>query len=206
MSRPGRAARELAALGITGCLHLVFEEILDLKLPFLLLAGSAWGGYLLLSARRHRGRLREWQLGWRSHGEGGRFLPWAFLAGVALLGTGAALRGTLAWDPHLPLVLLIYPAWGVIQQFLFQALLIRNLDRLLSSRAAVVILGALAFALVHLPDARLAGATFALGLALAPLYLRGAALLPLGVAHGWLGALAYFWILERDPWTEIFGA
>ena len=28
---------------------------------------------------------------------------------------------------------------------------------------------------------------------------------PLGLYHGWLGAFAYFWILERDPWQELFG-
>jgi hypothetical protein len=58
---------------------------------------------------------------------------------------------------------------------------------------------------VHLPDFRLATATFVLGLALTPIYLKWRNLWPLGIYHGLLGVLFYFWVLERDPWIEVFG-
>ena len=44
-----------------------------------------------------------------------------------------------------------------------------------------------------------------MGGAFAPLYLRDRTVLPLGVAHGALGALFYVWVLDRDPYAEIFG-
>ena len=46
---------------------------------------------------------------------------------------------------------------------------------------------------------------FTLGLLFTPLYLHRQSLLPLGVAHGWLGVLAYYWLLGRDPWLELLG-
>lgn len=48
-------------------------------------------------------------------------------------------------------------------------------------------------------------ATFMMGLAFTPMYLRHRNLWPLGIYHGWLGVLTYYWVLARDPWTEMFG-
>ncbi len=70
---------------------------------------------------------------------------------------------------------------------------------------AVVPVSAAAFGAVHVPNWPLAGATTVMGGAFAPLYLRDRTVLPLGVAHGALGALFYVWVLDRDPYAEIFG-
>ena len=64
---------------------------------------------------------------------------------------------------------------------------------------------AVLFSLVHVPDPQLMVATFVLGLAFTPIYLRWRNLWPLGVLHGWLGAFCYVWVLDRNPWQEVFG-
>ena len=48
-------------------------------------------------------------------------------------------------------------------------------------------------------------ATALLGLVFTPIYLRWRNLWPLGLYHGWLGALCYFWVIGRDPLLEILG-
>jgi membrane protease YdiL (CAAX protease family) len=120
----------------------------------------------------------------------------------------AALAGTLRLHAHLVPLLLLYPLWGLVQQFLVQALVAANLVRVrgaLGSRTAVVSVCAVLFGVVHLPDLALAVATFVLGVAFTVIYLRHRNLWPLGLYHGWLGAIAYFWVLARDPWQEVFG-
>jgi membrane protease YdiL (CAAX protease family) len=67
----------------------------------------------------------------------------------------------------------------------------------------VIPVGALLFGLAHWPDGVLMATTFLLGVVFIPMYLRWRNLWPLGVYHGWLGALMYFWILQRDPVAEI---
>jgi hypothetical protein len=37
------------------------------------------------------------------------------------------------------------------------------------------------------------------------IFLRWRNVWPLGICHGWLGVLFYFWVLGRDPWLEILG-
>jgi hypothetical protein len=108
----------------------------------------------------------------------------------------------------LPL-LLLYPIWGLIQQFLIQALVVGNLSRssgALASGWVVTAISAVLFGMVHLPEMRLTIATLLLGLAFTPIYLKWRNLWPLGIYHGWLGVFFYFWILRRDPWLEVFGS
>ena len=64
----------------------------------------------------------------------------------------------------------------------------------------------LGFAAVHVPDWPLCGATLVLGVVCCILFLRHRCLWPLGVLHGWLGAVFYRWVLARDPWAEFLSA
>ena len=70
----------------------------------------------------------------------------------------------------------------------------------------MLVLTALGFAAVHVPDWPLCAATAVLGLAVACLFFRHRNLWPLGVAHGVLGALFYRWVLHRDAWAEVMQA
>ena len=103
----------------------------------------------------------------------------------------------------LPL-LIAYPIWGLIQHFLLQALVAWPLAARWPSRTMVVLFVSVLFALVHWPDPFLMGATFVIALCFTPIYLRWRNLWPLGFVHGWLGVLAYYWLLGRDPWLELF--
>jgi hypothetical protein len=201
---PGsRRWSEVAAAVATGLLFLLFR-FSRLRGVFVAAAVSFWTGFVWHHARRDPAALRTW--GFRLD----TFRP-AFqaatafslpVAGVmALVGAG---RGTLRFPPHAWILMALYPVWGVIQQFLVQALIVRNLEGSLP-RAGLLLLGSCLFAIVHVPEAPLMLATFGLGLVFIPLYLRYRNLWPLGLYHGWLGTMFYLWVLGRDPWAETFG-
>ena len=125
------------------------------------------------------------------------------MAGIALS------HSSLSFHWHMIPLLLFYPVWGLIQQFLVQALVAGNLSGTSGVVGApwfVTIVCAGLFAVVHLPDLVLAICTFLLGLAFTPIYLKWRNLWPLGIYHGWLGVFVYFWVLNRDPWLEMLGA
>jgi hypothetical protein len=120
----------------------------------------------------------------------------------------AGPHGKLRFPPHAAWLFLLYPAWGLVQQFLVLAVVVGNLElvpALARRKGWVVVLGAALFAAVHGSDGWLVVATFLLELVLVPLYLRYRNLWPLGILHGWLGALFYLWVLGRDIWVENFG-
>jgi uncharacterized protein len=129
----------------------------------------------------------------------------ALLGAVAMTAIGAA-RGQLALHWHMLPLALLYPIWGIVQQFMIQGLVVANLAGAVRSRAAITLIAAMLFGLVHFPDLELSAATFLLGLAFSAIYLRWQNLWPLGLYHGWLGVLMYFLVLGKDPWVDIFSA
>ena len=62
-----------------------------------------------------------------------------------------------------------------------------------------VLITALLFGAVHLPDVPLALLCTLAGAFWTVCFLRVPNLLPLALAHGWIGTLTYAWLLGRDP-------
>jgi hypothetical protein len=202
--RPGsRRWFEVAAVVATGLLFLLFRY-LRLQGIFVPIAASFWTGFVWYHGRREPGVLRTWGFRldtlWPAFRATSAFsLPFAGL--LALVG---ASRGSLSFPPHAWILMALYPIWGVVQQFLVQALLVRNLEGNLP-QSGLFLVGSCLFAIVHVPEMPLMLATFGLGLVYVPLYLKYRNLWPLGLYHGWLGTLFYLWVLSRDPWVETFG-
>ena len=105
-------------------------------------------------------------------------------------------------------IILLYPIWGVIQQFIVVALVagnLRDMESLNIPNWAIVLLTSLVFAVVHFPFVTLVGGTFLLALVYTSIYLKKKNLYVLGLYHGWLGAFYFYTIVGRDPWAEVFG-
>ncbi|MGE0682199.1 MAG: CPBP family glutamic-type intramembrane protease [Candidatus Binatia bacterium] len=200
--------REALALISTGAAHLFFENVMATKWEFMLCAFAAWSVYLVRQTRRGPAMWEQWGFRWEHFAATFACAGIVFIVGAITLAGIAIYRGEFVMHWHMLPLLVVYPLWGLPQQFLLQALLTRNFVvgvPWLRSPWRVIPLAASLFALAHWPDTILVGATFLLGLAFTPMYLRWRNLWPLGLFHGWLGALTYFWLLGRDPWVELLG-
>jgi hypothetical protein len=198
----------LAAVAITILVHEILTS-LDPRPNLVLIVGASlfWVGYVVVRAWRDPEVFRKW--GFRSANLGPACVAAAsvfavFAAGLAIY---AAVTGIFRFPPHTLVLMLLYPAWGVIQQFLTLAIVVGNLERvpgLGSHRVVLWLLGSVLFAVVHLYDPILAGGTLVLEMVIIPLYWRYRNLWPLGVLHGWLGALFYLWVRNMDMWERTF--
>ena len=195
---------EIFAVVATGLLYYVFKYVED-RSVFIIAAVCFWIVFIYRRASNDLTVMDKW--GFRCKNLSRCFLVTTLLAVPILVAMAgfAANHGELAVPAHAWILLAIYPIWGIIQQFLIQALVVRNLARsgLALSPAAIVLIGATLFAMAHLNNPRLLVATFGLGLVFVPLYLRYRNLWPLGLYHGWLGTLFYFWVLGHDPWSKL---
>lgn len=203
-----RRLLEMLAVVATGAGKFLFMDTLGWRLPYILTACLAWAAYIYFRQRRQPGLLAYWGLHLR--GFQSTFLtllPWAVGLVVLFMGLGH-YRGTCLLNWGILPIMLLYPLWGTIQQFLIVGLIGRNLHDLASVRLpfwGVVLLTATVFALVHFPALLLVGGTFGLAIVYTALYLRGHNLLALGLYHGWLGGFFFYTLLNRDPWQEVFG-
>ena len=136
----------------------------------------------------HDLRHREWGFSWVALVPGlWRALVGSFAALLLIGGAGAALGtlhdrrdflGSLA-----PLVL-----WGGAQQWVLQTVVLREAQRA-SSRAKGIVIAAVLFGVVHLPNPLLTPVTAAAALFWCWLYDRHPNIVPLALSHG-LGTLA----------------
>jgi hypothetical protein len=203
----GRRIREILAVVLTGAAFLAYENVLVLpKLPFLLVTTAAWGAYLVLRIRRDPSVVPAWGLGRAALAPAARAAGLVAAGGAVLLLAYRLARGWTGLPPEALLILALYPVWGFVQQFAVQALVAGNLARLGLPKPAVIVLSAVLFGLAHLPDWPLVALCASVGVAWTWIFLRSPHLVPLALSHALLGTLAYYWVLERDPWREMFPA
>jgi membrane protease YdiL (CAAX protease family) len=197
--------REILAVFATALLFQLFANLLGYKILYLVVATSGWLVYVVLRIRRDRSVLADWGLRRDTLAEGTRRTLVVLLIGVALITLWRLVRG---WVP-LPLdaigVFALYPIWSLIQEFVVQALLVANFKKLGLGDRPTIVAGGILFSLAHFPDPELIALTLLPGFLWAWLFLKTRSLLPISLCHAWLGTLAFYWILERDPWSKITG-
>ncbi len=118
------------------------------------------------------------------------------------LHTGAPLAARFL-NVHLPLAILLYFPWALLQQYIFQFYLCGRLLQLLPLPLAVVFTAA-AFASVHFPRWPVMAVTLLAGTVWTLTYLRWRQLTPLAVSHAILGAALHYWVFNHDlleTWT-----
>jgi membrane protease YdiL (CAAX protease family) len=142
----------------------------------------------------HNARAGEWGFAWDQFWRGlAVTLAVSFVLCVLILAIGAAV-GTLHdrrdfLGNYLPLI-----PWGGAQQWVLQTVVLREAQRVTSRRAGIVI-AALLFAAVHLPNPFLAPVTAAAALVWCTLYDRYPNIIPLALSHA-LGTMAVLYAFD----------
>jgi len=197
---------EFLAVMMTGILHLIFKSF-GAKGLFIALAGVSWVGYIVWRVRQDSSLWVKW--GFQTKNLSAAFF-WPtviFVVGVSLMAWYGLANDRVLWQDHILFLLLLYPLWGLLQQFLVQALGVANLMTFFPRQGWRVAMpvGIVLFAIIHFPNALLMIATGLMAALFIPCYLRDRNLWPLGLYHGWLGTFFYLWVLGKDPWLDVFG-
>lgn len=199
---------EVIAVALTGIGKFVLMDFLNLRLVYITIACLFWGGYIFYRSRTNKGIIKYWGLSKDNFNKTFlELLPIAILSVGCFIFIGNKLETNILNWSIIP-ILLFYPLWGIIQQFIIVGLLARNLKDIKSVRIPeilIILITAVIFSVVHYPHNLLIIGTFFLAILYTTLYLRGRNLIVMGIYHGWLGAFFFYTLLERDPWKEVFG-
>ncbi len=203
-----RRILEILAVVLTAIGKFIFMDWLNWRFAFVAIAISCWAVYIIYRGRKQPGILRYW--GFRTDNfkkVAMMILPFGLFSIIAFAGIGF-YQGTINMTWHIIPILILYPAWGIIQQFLLIALTAGNMQDLTSYRLnkqVIILVAALLFGLVHYPYTWLIIGTFVLALLYGFIYLKERNIHVLGIFHGWLGGLFYYTVVDRDPFLEMFG-
>ncbi len=180
----------------------IFIDWLQKDMWFALIAGGAWVFYIILRIRGRPQLIHSW--GFSSKNLKKTFLIVLPVTGLAV--TGAVIygfvSGTVLIHWHMWVIFLLYPAWGVVQQFLLVVLVAGNLDRMSRGkfpRLLIVLPTAALFSIVHIPVPVLMVMTFLMGCFTTAMYLRYRSVWALGVFHGLFATALYFFVMGQDP-------
>ena len=199
---------ELVAVIATAMGKFIFMDYFqNFRTAFIIVAIVGWLGYIIYRSKTKPGITKYW--GFRTDSFLSvlkMVLPFGVLAVIACFVVGF-YQGTIHISWTLIPILILYPIWGVIQQFLLIGLTAGNLQDMQSFRLQhylIVFIAALLFGAIHYPFVWLMIGTFVLAIFYGWVYLRERNLYVLGIFHGWLGGIFYYTVMERDPWMELF--
>jgi uncharacterized protein len=203
-----RRKYEITAVFLVGIGKIIFMDLLQWRLPFIVIVIIGWTIYVISQSRRVKGILHYWGFRLDNFKEVAlKILPFGTISVITFFIVGYKL-GTINLNWHIIPILILYPIWGTIQQFLVIGLVAGNLQHLKAKRPntfVTITVTAILFGLMHYPDYWLMASTFILALLYGYIYLRARNVYVLGLFHGWLGALFYYTVVGRDPFAEVFG-
>ncbi len=180
---------------------------LELRVFFIVAASLFWGLYFFNRYKADKRVLKKW--GFRAEHFKHTFLfllPYAVLLTTGIFWYGFLVNAEF-FNWNLIPVLVLYPLWGIIQQFLVISIIAGNLKSISSLQLKnyqVVLLVSVLFSLVHSSSLPLMGFTFVMEMAFLVAYFRWQNIWPLGIYHGWLGSLFLFMVAGRDLWNELW--
>ncbi|MGQ1889558.1 CPBP family glutamic-type intramembrane protease [Thermophagus sp. OGC60D27] len=199
---------EINAVILTGVLKYILVDWLEFRLFYISSAVLFWVWYILSSYQANRQILINW--GFRREGFFETFkycFPFtlfAFLV-IGFYEVRYGEDGFLRWS-LLP-VLVLYPIWGLIQQFLMIGIIAGNLRDIKSLKFREnqsIIIVSILFSFAHFPDLLLMGFTLVMELFFISAYFQWKNLWSLGILHGWLGGLFLYLVSHRDLWLELW--
>ncbi|MEM7104796.1 MAG: CPBP family glutamic-type intramembrane protease [Bacteroidota bacterium] len=198
---------EILGVLITGGSKFIFMDWLNWKLPFIFLAIGFWVGYIFFRVRKDKSVLAKW--GFTRQNLRSSFIVVSVFAFIGILSfiIYGSVTGKILWSWSVVPLMLLYPFWGIIQQFLILSLFSGNLDDLPNvnmPRWLLVVMTAVLFGILHYPIGLLIIGTTVLALFYTIVFLKYRNLWPLGLYHGILGALFYYLALGIDQFHEVF--
>lgn len=197
------------AVVLTAVGKFVFMDFLQWRFPFIAAAIILWGCYVIYRNRKTPGITQYW--GFRTDNFGTvvrRILPFGIISLAIFICIGM-YQDTINLTWHIVPILILYPIWGIIQQFLLIALTAGNLQdfaNLKVPKVLIIIVSAILFGLIHYPFLWLIVGTFILGVFYGLIYFKHRNIYALGIFHGWLGGLFFYTVVNRDPFIETFGS
>lgn len=198
---------ELTALAITAIAKFIVMDQLRMRAVFIIATCFFWLWYGRYRYIHDKSILEYWGFKRDNFIDSWKVLLPFLLISVFLTGLYAVNNGIRVDNPHLIPILILYPVWGLIQQFIFLCIITLNLRQLkfFSENSGILYLAVPAlFSIIHYPDLYLMGITFIIEIVFLITYIKWRNIWAIGLAHGSIAAFLLFYVFNRDLWKELF--
>jgi Type II CAAX prenyl endopeptidase Rce1-like len=199
----------ILAVLLTAVLKFIFMDWLNWSVFYITGMVLFWSVYILYRVKSNRDILILWGFKRAYFKQSMLYLaPLIFITGVVSVLYGSSIE-SLSFSWYFFLVLLLYPFWGLIQQFMMLSIISQNLYSVTEGKMnkyLIVFLVSVLFSLVHYPSFFLMIFTFFLEVVFITVYLKWRNLWAIGIAHGWIATFILYYVQDRNLWSELFSA
>ncbi len=198
---------EVLAVIATAVGKFIFMDFLNWRLQFVVFTIIAWTVYVVYRSKQEKEILSYWGFRFDNFKNTIKLmLPFGVFSIILFIIIGY-FKNTINLTWHILPLLITYPIWGCIQQFLVIGLIAGNLNSLKQTRlnkVLIIFITAILFSVTHFPSVWLMAGTFLLALFYGYMYLKIKNIYAMGLFHGWLGAVFYYTVVNRDPFQDVF--
>lgn len=191
---------ELFFITIVAVFYVIFRKSLAFRSEFIVPIIVVAGIYITLLGAFKLRTLSDFGITTKNLKKTTVITAFVFIGPLLFL-IGYGIFNGAYFPSHFFYTLILYPIWGIIQQLVFQGFILENFDRL-GLRYYAIPLAAMAYAFVHWPSSFMLWATGIAGLGFSWIYYFNRNIIPIGIAHGILGACLYYLYFEKDPFAK----
>jgi hypothetical protein len=198
---------ELLAVVVTVLLKFILMDWLGLRAFYIAGTCFFWFGYVIFRYRQDHTILKFWGFKRENFAISMYSLLPFFGITAVITWLYGMYSGIHLLNIHIIPVFLLYPAWGIIQQFMMVCIIAQNIHNMVNPsfrKARVILFVSVLFSLVHYPYPVLMIFTLLMEIIFLMVFYRWRNLWAIGLMHGWIATLLLYNVLQRDVWLELF--
>lgn len=208
MKNPSKIHRiGIYAVLLTGISKFVMMDWLHLDLFYIISMGLIWGYFFYTNYHQDPSILKHWGIHTKNFKRSFLFLlPFGIISMGGLIAYGYFNNVNILNWRIIP-ILFLYPGWGLLQQFIFLAIIGRMVQEMIPhtlNYTQRILFISILFSLIHAPNVILMICTFCMEWLFATAYFRWKNLLVPGLFHGWIASFLLYFLFGRDLWQELF--
>ena len=196
---------ELIAIVLIGLGHVIIEVAFTLEAAkfYNVAVSIAAISYVIWRVRRSPNAPRIWGFRTDNIAPATRSqLPFLAISIVGLI-VFAVVTGSSGLPKTFWFTIMLYPIWGIVQQFALQNFIANNLKSAIPGPALLSLVAASIFAISHYPRLELVALSFVGGFFFTLAYRSHPNLWVVGAVHGILGSMVFYLVMGQDPGAEI---
>ncbi len=196
----------IIAVLLTALLKFILAGYPDFTVFYIAAAFIFWLCFISRRYKKDPLLLRHWEFNLQNFQRSMLYLLPFGITGIVGSVLYAFFQNTSTFNWHILPILVLYPIWGLTQQFIVAGLVAGNLKNLSKGKLTdfqVNLSVSILFALIHFPSIALMVYVLLMELTFIQAYFKYNNLWSLGLYHGWVSAFFLFFVLQRDLWNEL---
>ena len=194
---------DLSLVILTGVLYFLNRENNHLK--FIIGIFCMWAIYIYINIKKNKGILKLWGLRLdnlkKSFKKPTFFFILVFIP--ILIIYLKSHNKNISINKYFYITLGLYLFWGILQQFLLQSMITRNLNEIIKinekkRKFIIISIMSILFGLLHHGDQKLFNSSIIIGGFWTYFYIIDKNIIPLGIYHAIIATIYYFWVKNEN--------